>query len=84
MTDQEFDILDELYFIKSYDELARTFRNGQLDLDKELWNLLLKKWVKAMDSRDNEVTMTEAQFLETKKHYRFNATKSGLLAHNQI
>lgn len=84
MTDTEFDILDELYFVKSFQELSRIFEQAKFDLQEELWLLINKKWVKVLDFSDKEVELTWEIFQQNKREYRFSATKKGLLVHNQI
>jgi len=84
MNDTEFDIMDELYFIKNLGELETIFRETGWNMVDEIWNLLEKKWVKAMDENDNELVLSKESYLEKCRLLRFNATKQGLFAHNQI
>jgi hypothetical protein len=84
MTDIEYDILDELYFIKTLAQLRNTFQDLGTDLVQELWKLIDKKWVKALDELENEMVLTKDEYLKNCENLRFNATKKGLLVHNQI
>jgi len=84
MTDAEFEIMDELYFIKSYSDLERVFAKENFRLEGELWMLILKGWVKVIDGSDQEIGIEQEQYLDQKYNLRFNATKQGLMAHNQV
>ncbi len=82
MTDQEFDVLDELYFVQPFDFLV-----SELDLDNEeikaaLRGLLKKKFVKCFSSMDQEVFDQDLDFENKYAEYYYLATKAGLLAHN--
>jgi predicted transcriptional regulator len=81
MTDNEFDVLDELYFVTSYNDLLK-----QLDFSDDLLITILnrlkdKGWVKFLKDIDQEWTITELTADQIKQSY-FLASKSGLLAHN--
>ena len=82
MTTAEFDVLDELYFLRSYEDLLSALEIGADELDKVLGELIGKSWV------DVYAGPTEGNALkpgEIKKEYRFYhylANKAGLLAHN--
>ncbi len=84
MTDFEYNLLDELYFIKTFDELQKLADYNEIDLLTEIWNLVEKKWVKILDKLDNELELNKQFYKEHHKSLRFNITKQGLLAHNQI
>ncbi len=84
MTDLEFDLLDELYFIKSIEELTKTLKINELNITNIIWELIEKKWVKVLDLQDNELILNKEVYLERCKLVRFNVTKQGLLTHNQI
>ena len=84
MTDPEFDILDELYFVKSLFDLEKVLECAQYDLKEELWKVILKGWAKAIDSHDQEMILTKEEFLNSSENLKFIATKKGLLAHNQV
>lgn len=82
MTDLEFDILDELYFLINFEKLASDLGMEEKDLANELVNLVGKGWVKVYDG-DNELEVGELDFLHKNyKNYNYLASKSGLLAHN--
>jgi hypothetical protein len=82
MTDTEFDVLDELYFVQSFSVL-----HGQLEIPEEalketLEQLISKGWVKVLKAHDEEVAPENAEFHSCYAEYFYLATKAGLLAHN--
>ncbi|MBV6645671.1 MAG: transporter [Cyclobacteriaceae bacterium] len=81
MTDAEFDVLDELYFVTSFEELSSSSDLTTEVLIHTLWQLYEKGWVKIMSSVDEELEsdqVDQGKFFE----YWFLASKKGLLAHN--
>lgn len=84
MTDIEFEILDELYFVKTIQELCHILALEEAILVKEIGSLLEKKWVKILDLADHEIEITIEEYLSNYNQYRFNITKKGLIAHNQV
>ena len=82
MTDTEFDVLDELYFVQSYRALHGQLQISEEALKETLAQLVRKGWVKVLHSHDEEVEQEAAQRVESYDNYYFLATKSGLLAHN--
>ncbi len=84
MTDFEFDLLDELYFVKSMQELNSLFKDQITDISAELWTMIEKGWVKVMDRADNELQVTKDEYITNCHSLLFNISKKGLMAHNQI
>lgn len=82
MDNQEFDLLDELYFVKNIEELVETSDMERPVVKNVLMRLIKKHWVKILDSRDNEIPFNPSEFEEQLNNYHFIATKAGLLAHN--
>ena len=81
MTKIEFEIIDELYFVISFNELL-----AQLDFDKdllenELRKLYQKGWIRIYDGIDKEL---ENHVLpdESFSKYQFLVSKKGLSEHN--
>lgn len=82
MTDQEFDVLDELYFVQSF-----SFLQGETSLDAEtliaiLQKLIAKGWVKCFADRPALEPIHEKSLGTEWNSYFYLATKEGLLAHN--
>ncbi len=67
MSDLEFDLLDELYFVQSYQYLQETLNWDDQTLKSTLQHLYDKAWI---------------NLLEQGQLYHYLATKAGLLAHN--
>jgi DNA-binding Lrp family transcriptional regulator len=83
MSDLEFDILDELYFVISFKELQKHLHLSEEVLANTLSNLLNKGWVKCFYAGGDEIVLQEELDFETKySTYHYLATKAGLLAHN--
>lgn len=81
MTEHEFDLLDELYFVITYSELQAKLVWEHEILTMELGKLYERKWIKILDKS----TMLEMENMPDKidqNDYLFLATKQGLLAHN--
>lgn len=85
MTETEFDILDELYFVVAYPDLKSTLSLTDEELCAALQALLRKGFVKILyPDQDTEHDYDETRFgLECQKYY-FLASKAGLVAHNSI
>ncbi len=82
MTNHEFDVLDELYFVTSFQVLKEHVSLSEPELKQTLGQLLEKQWVKCFKSASEELLSNEVNFERDYKHYFYLATKTGLLAHN--
>ena len=81
MTNIQFEIIDELYFVISFQELL-----AQLNLDiellvDELHKLHQKGWIRIYDGIDKELE-NHMLINESFSKYRFLASKKGLSEHN--
>lgn len=81
MTDNEFDILDELYFVQSYNDLKKALGWDDKQLVDTLEGLVKKGWVKCFDGTDSEEVVEQPQLADHYSNYRYLATKAGLLKH---
>lgn len=82
MTDREFEVLDELYFVIHYNELfgALKFRTEELkSVIVSLWN---KGWLRCYLGVDNELDGDTVDFENQFDKYHYLASKEGLMAHN--
>ena len=84
MTDQEFDILDELYFVQTFDALLQSTHLSEPELKQWLNQLINKGLVKCLNSLTEEVLTQTPDFEDRYKKYFYLATKAGLLAHNSV
>lgn len=82
MTDQEFDVLDELYFVQPFDFLISEVELEANEIKVALEGLLEKKYIKCFKSVDEEVFEQDLDFENKYAKYYYLATKAGLLAHN--
>lgn len=84
LTPQEYDILDELYFICTLDQLLKNLTMDDSELRNHLEQLFRKGWVKVFyKGTEDEVEsgeVSKGQF----ENYHFLATKAGLKAHNTL
>ncbi len=85
MADIEFDILDELYFVETFETLQKNLNFEKNTLKNYLKQLLAKGWIKYFSENQEEIfaNMTDFKaFDENFDKYSYLATKAGLTAHN--
>ena len=83
MSDEEFDVLDELYFVQPYAFLQETLAWEDKHLLDTLTSLVEKGWVKCFTEPDQECFET-INLLEVGKELLYLATKKGLMAHTTL
>jgi hypothetical protein len=82
MSDLEYDVLDELYFVQSFDHLKDTLQWDDRMLRETIEKLLQRDWLRCYATPTDELFGDEID-LETNYHtYFYLASKSGLFAHN--
>ncbi|MEO1253985.1 MAG: hypothetical protein AAFY41_03730 [Bacteroidota bacterium] len=81
MSDEEFEVIDELYFVTSYQNLKSATDFDDDPLKSVLIELIKKGWVKIFKSVDYEVRLEEVLVKDFDNCY-FLASKKGLLEHN--
>ncbi|WP_299760823.1 hypothetical protein [uncultured Pontibacter sp.] len=85
MSNNEFDILDELYFVTSYPDLKCTLSLNDAELCTALQSLIAQGYVRILyPDQDTEHEYNEAEFGEKCQHYFYLASKAGLVVHNSI
>ena len=82
MTDLEYDVLNELYFVVPFSQLQGTLELEEGELKVVLQALLRKGWVKCFSDQHHELDTGETNFPRQFKNYFYLATKAGLLAHH--
>jgi len=82
MTDIEFDVLDELYFVQPFSYLIEELDLDELELKDTLAILVDKGWIKCFLNMQEEALNHEVKLEEKYKEYFYLATKAGLMAHN--
>ncbi|TXD77135.1 hypothetical protein [Algoriphagus ratkowskyi] len=83
MNDEEFDLMDELYFVQPYSYLLETLEWEEELLLSTLQSLFSQGYVKCLDDPDKERFSTVDIIKEGSGLY-FLATKKGLMAHNTL
>lgn len=82
MTDIEYDILDELYFVISFVDLGEALGMEEKMLKLELGKLVERKWVKCFGSVSDELPEEAVDFERNYQNYHYLASKEGLIQHN--
>ena len=82
MTDIEFDVMDELYFVIWFSDLQKATELEEAELKSCLIKLIEKEWVKCFKNIDEEELKDNIDFDNNYREYAYLATKKGLLAHN--
>ncbi len=82
MTDPEYDLLDELYFISSYPTIADSLRWEEKELINTLCVLYAKGWIRCYRSPEEEIPEEELNLVSEYRNYFYLASKKGLFAHN--
>ena len=83
MTNDEFDLLDELYFLQPYTHLKSSLGWEDERLLKSLTILLEKGWIRCYKSPEHEV-FDALPMTDKGKDYYYLASKQGLLNHNTL
>jgi len=84
MSDLEFSVLDELYFVTSFDSLSESVPATEAELISTLTFLLDKKFIHQLifDEAKKDYTKLEIYDRDVLKQTSFVASKEGLLLHN--
>ncbi len=82
MTDLEFDLIDEMYFVTAFEVLQSKVQAEEQALQEALEGLLQKGWVKCFLPQSDEIVTSFEDFSRHYKNYHYLASKEGLLAHN--
>lgn len=83
MTDTEYDILDELYFVTPYHDLKEQSGIEDEVLQANLINLVSDGLVKVYRSMEVELDSGSVDMEESYRNYFYLASKKGLFEHNQ-
>lgn len=82
MSDLEFELIDELYFLSSFQDLSKKLGISDSEL-KELIKLVVQKgWVKCLDPLSEEDVTDSVDLYNRYKDFNYLVTKKGLFAHN--
>jgi hypothetical protein len=83
MTDEEFDLLDELYFVQSYQYLKETLGWEDDMLLATLQLLYQKKFIKCLRQPDEEI-FEKVDIIREGTDLFYLASKKGLMEHNAL
>lgn len=82
MSDLEYDVLDELYFLTHFNELSKATGLDDEDLKPIMIKLLKKDWLRCYNKPEEELSDQQDIDLELKfRNYYYLASKEGLKAH---
>ena len=81
MSDKEFEILDELYFVTTFDQLMGLVNLDEIIVKNILRSLYSKGWIRILSSPEEEI-MGEVDVSSNYQDYMYLASKKGLLEHN--
>jgi hypothetical protein len=84
LSDTEFDLMDELYFVIQFNELKSKLNWDTVKLKTNLLTLIEKGWVRFMKNPDGIINPSFDQLKDNIENLYFLATKEGLLKHNSI
>jgi hypothetical protein len=82
MTDQEYEIMDELYFVISFEDLMEKLPLSDIELKRALASLLALNYIKCLGSVSDEIPPRQLDFENNYRKYHYLASKEGLFAHN--
>lgn len=82
MTEQEFDIIDEMYFLISFDKLQQELTLETTFLIDQLASLHAKGWIRILTGEEDAAPSALVNFKQEYRNYNYLASKAGLLAHN--
>ena len=82
MTHLEYDILDELYFVQSFDNLLLSLDLDKETLKKSLKTMFIKGWIRCYNTPTDELFQGDVDLDSEYAQYFYIASKSGLLAHS--
>lgn len=84
MTDIEFDLLDQLYFVQTFESLISELQIPEAELKSLLVEMVQKGWVKVMDKQTDEEIVELDTWINNCTSFFYLATKKGLFVHNTI
>jgi hypothetical protein len=84
MTDLEFDILDELYFVQHFEKIQKSLNMSPDDLLTLLAGMHAKGWIKCFSTPTQELFEGEINIGVHGRSYYYLATKAGLLKHHGV
>ena len=84
LSEIEFEVLDELYFLVSFEELVNILGMDQIKLKQVLGKMVEKRWVKCYRGPEQDIDYHDVDFLNQFDKYHYLASKEGLFIHNSV
>lgn len=81
MSDLEYDILDELYFLVHFKQLIANFGLDDDEIKPVLVKLYRKGWIRCYSEPDVELEPAQVDLEINYRNYYYLASKEGLKAH---
>ncbi|GJM30275.1 MAG: hypothetical protein DHS20C17_29100 [Cyclobacteriaceae bacterium] len=82
MTELQYQIMDELYFVISFEDLKEKLSLSDSKLKLVLGSLLALDYVKCFNNVSDEIPPQHLDFENNYRKYHYLASKEGLFAHN--
>ncbi|MEP0987336.1 hypothetical protein [Ekhidna sp.] len=82
MTEEEFDIIDELYFVTAYVDLKEATELPDDKLKRNLMNMAKRGWIRVYKNVDEESELDQLDLENDFQSYFYLASKKGLFKHN--
>ena len=82
MTELEYEILDELYFVISFQDLKQRLSLEEAELKSALSSLLQQDYINCFGNISDEIPPAQLDFENNYRNYHYLASKEGLFAHN--
>ncbi|ANQ49209.1 hypothetical protein KMW28_07025 [Flammeovirga yaeyamensis] len=84
MTEKEYELIDELYFVTAFDDLQNELNWTAEDLVNVLRSCIESDWIRCYSAPDIELELSEVNIDDNFKDYLYLASKKGLLKHNTV
>ena len=82
MTDPEYELMDEIYFVTPYSNLSRILGWEDSRILATLQTLCEKGWIRCFTTPTDELLPAEVDLDQYFKKYYYLASKSGMEAHH--
>lgn len=84
LTDAQFQILDSVYFVESFQNIVEESGEPRPVVVDELRTMIDRGWIQVMEFDEAKGDFVRTTFFDTDhlEDYSFLATKAGLLKHN--
>jgi hypothetical protein len=84
MSTEEYEVMDELYFIRSFQELLNELKWDEKKLYSVLSQLFQKGWIRCYSNPLDEILTEHVKLESNYRQYHYFASKEGLKAHTSL